>query len=197
MSYLSDLLGSAYKEGMTEEEISTALKAVRDNNEAEVNRLKTALSKANTEAADYKKQLRTKQTDDEAAETARKEEHDKLVQENADLKRSIALSEKKAKLLSMGYDEKLAADTAAAMVDGDMDKVMANQSVYLEAQKKSIAAGQMRSTPRPAAGSDNAGGVLDYGKMISEAQASGDMTAVAYYTRLQAQEEVAAQAGNT
>ena len=193
MSYLSDLLGSAYKEGMTEEEISTALKAVRDNNEAEVTRLKNALSKANTEAADYKKQLRTKQTDDEAAETARKEEYDKLVQENADLKRSITLSEKKAKLLSMGYDEKLAADTAAAMVDGDMDKVMANQSVYLEAQKKSITAGQMRQTPRPAAGSDNAGGVLDYGKMISEAQANGDMIAVAYYTRLQAQEEAAAQ----
>ena len=196
MSYLSDLLGTAYKEGMTEEEISTALEAVRDNNEAEVTRLKAALSKANGEAADYKKQLRTKQTDDEANAAAQKEEHDKLVQENTELKRSIALSEKKAKLLSMGYDEKLASETAAAMVDGDMDKVMANQSVYLEAQKKDIAANAMRQTPRPAAGADNAGGVLDYGKMITEAQASGDMTAVAYYTRLQAQ-EAAQQADET
>ena len=104
MSYLSDLLGTAYKEGMTEEEISTALEAVRDNNETEVTRLKTALSKANSEAAEYKKQLRAKQTDDEANAAVQKEEHDKLVQENTDLKRSIALSEKKAKLLSMGYD---------------------------------------------------------------------------------------------
>ena len=187
MSYLSDLLGKAYKEGMTEDEISAALETVGQGNEAEVNRLKAALSKANSEAADYKKQLRTKQTDDEAAAAAQKEEHDRLVQENADLKRSMALSERKAKLLAMGYDESLADETAAAMVDGDMDKVMANQSKYLEVQKKNIQADTMRKTPRPAAGDDGNGSV-DYAKKIAEAQASGDYTAAAYYTRLQAQE---------
>ena len=188
MSYLSDLLGKAYKEGMTEDEISAALETVGQGNEAEVNRLKTALSKANSEAADYKKQLRTKRTDDEAAAAAQKEEHDRLVQENADLKRSMALSERKAKLLAMGYDESLADETAAAMVDGDMDKVMANQSKYLEVQKKNIQADAMRKTPRPAAGDDGNGGSMDYAKKIAEAQASGDYTAAAYYTRLQAQE---------
>lgn len=187
MSYLSDLLGKAYKEGMTEDEISAALETVGQGNEAEVNRLKAALSKANSEAADYKKQLRTKQTDDEAAAAAQKEEHDRLVQENADLKRSMALSERKAKLLAMGYDESLADETAAAMVDGDMDKVMANQSKYLEVQKKNIQADAMRKTPRPATGDDGNGSV-DYAKKIAEAQASGDYTAAAYYTRLQAQE---------
>ena len=188
MSYLSDLLGKAYKEGMTEDEISAALETVGQGNEAEVNRLKAALSKANSEAADYKKQLRTKQTDDEAAAAAQKEEHDRLVQENADLKRSMALSERKAKLLAMGYDESLADETAAAMVDGDLDKVMANQSKYLEVQKKNIQADAMRKTPRPAAGDDGNGGSMDYAKKIAEAQASGDYTAAAYYTRLQAQE---------
>ena len=188
MSYLSDLLGKSYKEGMTEDEISAALETVGQGNEAEVNRLKAALSKANSEAADYKKQLRTKQTDDEAAAAAQKEEHDRLVQENADLKRSMALSERKAKLLAMGYDENLADETAAAMVDGDMDKVMANQSKYLEVQKKNIQADAMRKTPRPAAGDDGNGGSMDYAKKIAEAQASGDYTAAAYYTRLQAQE---------
>ena len=194
MSYLSDLLGSAYKEGMTEDEISTALQTVGQGNEAEINRLKAALSKANSEAADYKKQLRTKQTDDEAAEAERKANMEKLTQENADLKRSIALSEKKAKLLGMGYDEQLADSTATAMVDGDMDTVMANQSKYLEAQKKDILADKMKNTPRPAGGSENTGGA-DYQKKIAEAQASGDYTAAAYYTRLMAQ-ETAAQAEN-
>lgn len=186
MSYLSDLLGTAYKEGMTEEEISTALEAVGNGNTAEVNRLKAALSKANSEAAEFKKQLRSKQSDDEAAAAAQKEEHEKLVKENGELKRSIALSESKGKLLAMGYDEKLADETAAAMVDGDMDKVMANQSKYLEAQKKIFQADQMRKTPRPAAGSETGG--VDYAKKISEAQANGDYTAAAYYTRLQAQD---------
>ena len=193
MSYLKDLLGSAYKEGMTEDEISAALETVGHGNDAEVNRLKTALSKANSEAADYKKQLRSKQSDDEAAAAAQKEEHDKLVKENGELKRSIALSESKGKLLAMGYDEKLADETAAAMVDGDMEKVMANQSKYLEAQKKAIQADHMRKTPRPAAGSDDGSGV-DYAKKISEAQANGDFTAAAYYTRLQAQEVATEQA---
>ncbi len=188
MSYLSDLLGKAYKEGMTEDEISAALETVGQGNEAEVNRLKAALSKANSEAADYKKQLRGKQSEDEANAAAQKEEHDRLAQENADLKRSIALSERKAKLLAMGYDESLATETATAMVDGDMDKVMANQSKYLEVQKKAIQADHMRKTPRPAAGSENTGGT-DYAKKIAEAQASGNLTAAAYYTRLKAQDE--------
>ena len=192
MSYLKGLLGTAYKEGMTEDEISAALEAVSLGNDAELNRLKTALSKANSEAADYKKQLRSKQSDDEAAAAAQKEEHEKLLKENSELKRSIALSESKGKLLAMGYDEKLADETAAAMVDGDMEKVMANQSKYLEAQKKVIQADHMRNTPRPASGSDDNSGV-DYTKKIHEAQANGDFTAAAYYTRLQAQETVTQQ----
>lgn len=149
MSYLSDLLGDAYKEGMTEEEISTALQSAgagAKDNEAEVNRLKAQLSKANSEAADYKKQLRGKQSEDEAAAAEQKATMDKLTQENADLKRSMALSEKKAKLLAMGYDEKLADDTATAMVDGDMDKVMANQTKYLEAREKDILAKKMKGS---------------------------------------------------
>ena len=188
MSYLSDLLGTAYKEGMTEDEISAALEAVSPGNEAEINRLKNALSKANSEAADYKKQLRTKQTDDEAAAAAQKEEYDRLIEENAELKKSMELSERKAKLIAMGYDETLAEDTATAMVDGDMDKVMVNQGKYLEAQKKNIQANAMRKTPRPVAGDEGKVSV-DYAEKINEAQASGDYTAVAYYTRLQAQEK--------
>lgn len=191
MSYLSDLLGSVYKEGMTEDEISTALQNVNigQGNDTEVTKLKAALSKANSEAAEYKKQLRSKQTADEAEAAAQKEEQDKLLKENSELKRSMALSERKAKLLAMGYDENLADETATAMVDGDLDKVLANQSKYLEVQKKNIQADHMRKTPRPAAGSENTGG-MDYTKKIFEAQASGDIAAAAYYTRLQAQDEV-------
>lgn len=190
MSYLSDLLGEAYKEGMTEEEISTALQTAGagQSNTAELDKLKAQLSKANSEAADYKKQLRGKQTADEAAAAEQKAAMDKLTQENADLKRSFALSDKKAKLITMGYDEKLADSTAVAMVDGDMDTVMANQAKFNESREKAIQAELMKKTPRPAAGSDGTGG-MDYAKKIEEAQASGNLTAVAYYTRLKAQDE--------
>ena len=190
MSYLSDLLGEAYKEGMTEEEISTALQTAGagQSNTAEIDKLKAQLSKANSEAADYKKQLRGKQTADEAAAAEQKAAMDKLTQENADLKRSFALSDKKAKLIAMGYDEKLADSTAVAMVDGDMDTVMANQAKFNESREKAIQAELMKKTPRPATGSEGTGG-MDYAKKIEEAQASGNLTAVAYYTRLKAQDE--------
>lgn len=190
MSYLSDLLGEAYKEGMTEEEISTALQTAGagQSNTAELDKLKAQLSKANSEAADYKKQLRGKQTADEAAAAEQKAAMDKLTQENADLKRSFALSDKKAKLIAMGYDEKLADSTAVAMVDGDMDTVMENQAKFNESREKAIQAELMKKTPRPAAGSEGTGG-MDYAKKIEEAQASGNLTAVAYYTRLKAQDE--------
>ena len=109
--------------------------------------------------------MRGKQTADEAAAAEQKATMEKLTQENTDLKRSIALADKKTKLVAMGYDEKLADSTAIA-----------------------IRAEQMKKTPRPAAGS-NGTGSMDYAKKIEEAQASGDLTAVAYYTRLKAQDE--------
>lgn len=184
MSYLSDLLGTAYKEGMTEDEISAALEAQKQNSNTEIEKLKASLSKANSEAADYKKQLREKLTDAQKAEAERNEAYEKLVKDNEELKRSIKLAEQTSKLVALGYDEKLAADTASAMVDGDMAKVIANQGIFFENQKKTLTAELMRQTPRPAQGADTTA-PQDYAKLIAEAQANGDFTASAYYTRLQ------------
>lgn len=191
MSYLSDLLGDAYKEGMTEEEMSAAIEsavAKRDEaNNAEMTKMKTALSKANSEAAGYKKDLRAKMSEAEAAEATRKDEWDKIVKENADLKKNIAISEKNAQLLAVGYDAALAMETATAMVEGDLDKVIANQGKFLEAQKKTIIADAMKGTPRPGTGAEEGGGI-DYSKEIATARKNGDLSAVAYYMRLQQEE---------
>ena len=191
MSYLSDLLGEAYKEGMTEDEISAALEGKKSSSEAEMSRLKNALTKANSEAAEWKKKVREYQTDEEAKAAAQKEEFEKIMQENADLKRAANISDKKAKLISLGYDEKAADETAIAMIDGDLEKVIANQAVFLEAQKKNAVADQLRKTPRPngnGSDGDNSSG-KDYAQLISDAQASDNLAAAAYYTRLQAMEQ--------
>mgnify|MGYP003194734982 CR=1 FL=1 len=63
---LNVLLGDAYKEGMTADEIISALEKVADPN-AEIEKLRNAVTKANGEAAEYKKQLKAKRTDDENA----------------------------------------------------------------------------------------------------------------------------------
>lgn len=62
------LLGDSYKEGMTADEIVSALEKVADPN-AEVEKLRNAVTKANGEAAEYKKQLKAKRTDDENGKT--------------------------------------------------------------------------------------------------------------------------------
>lgn len=163
MSYLKDLLGDSYKEGMTEDEISSALETLKagkqTDNSAEVEKLKAQLSKANSEAADYKKQLRSKQSDEETKAAEIAENMKKLTEENASLKRNIAISQRQAELISMGYDKKLAESTATAMADGDMDTVMKNQTAFIDAQKKQIEADAMKGTPRPKTGSEQGAGV--------------------------------------
>lgn len=194
MSYLSDLLGDAYKEGMTEDEISTALESIGSasgtqstGSEREIEKLKKRLSEVNSESAGYKKRLRELQSKEAAAADEQKEALEKLQAENADLKRSISLAERKASLLGQGFAEDLAESTATAMVDGDMDTVIKNMALRAETMKQEITAGALRSTPRPPAGSEHTP-AIDYAKKIEEAQAAGNMTAAAYYTRLQAQE---------
>ena len=70
------LLGDAYKEGMTADEIIAAMEKAPDPT-AEVEKLRNAVTKANGEAAEYKKQLKAKRTDDE---NAAQEQADKLAE---------------------------------------------------------------------------------------------------------------------
>ena len=188
MSYLSDLLGDAYKEGMTEEEISAALEAKKQKGDSDLAKLKNLLDKANSEAAKYKTQLKEKQTADEQAAAEQKEFLEKITQENAELKRSMAIADNMTKLLGIGYTSEMASESAAAMADGNMAKVIEIQGKFSEMQMKNKEAELLRQTPRPGVGAENPGGTLDYDKMIAEAQANGDNVAAAYYTRLKGQE---------
>jgi len=185
MSYLSELLGDAYKEGMTEEEISSALETKKQKENSDLVKLKNLLDKANSEAAKYKNQLKDKQSEDERVAEEQKEFLEKLTQENADLKRSMSIADNMTKLLGLGYTSEMATESATAMVDGDMSKVIEIQGKFSEMQMKNKEAELMRQTPRPKAGADNPGGTLDYSKMIAEAQANSDYAAAAYYTRMQ------------
>ena len=186
MSYLSDLLGNAYTDGMTEDEISTALETIMTNtankHNSEITDLKATLSKKNAEAAKYKQQLRGLQSEDEAKQQAQKEEWDRITSENEQLKQTIAISERQAQLLGIGYDTELAAETAKAMVSGDLNTVIANQQKFIEVKAKELATNAMKNTPRPPMGDASKG--IDYSAKISEALAKGDDASAAYYTRL-------------
>lgn len=148
---LKEVLGDAYKESMTFEEVESALESVTipEDNSAEIERLKNALSKSNSEAAGYKKQLREKMTEDEQKKQKEQEEREELQNKYDKLLRESVIAKNKAKLVALGYEEALADETAEAMADGDSEKVFANQQKHLTSFEKKVRAEALKNTPKP------------------------------------------------
>ena len=146
-----DLLKDAYKEGMTLEEIESALADVElpADMSDEVKRLKDALSKSNSENAEWKKKHRDALSEEERKSQEVAEELKQLREQNEKLVRESNMSKHKAKFLGLGYDEALASDAAAAMVDGDTEKLFSYQQKHQEALDKKIRADALKGTPKP------------------------------------------------
>lgn len=140
--------------GFEEMSAEDKLKAVMDYefeepkvDNSEITKLKAALSKANSEAAEFKRQFREKQTEQERA-AAEREENEKALQEELKiLRREKVLSEYAKKCLGMGYDEALAAECAEAMADGRFNEVFSIQQRFMEAKTKEIEANALNKQP--------------------------------------------------
>lgn len=146
---------------------------------------KSVFDKKASEASELSKQLKSRMTEDEAKAAQEASERAALIERAEKAEHDLAVSNFTKSYLAMGYDEKLAESSAEAMAKGDTATVFANQKIHAENREKALKAEWLKGTPRPDGGNDPK---IDYTKKISEAQASGDFTAVAYYTRLAAQE---------
>lgn len=178
---------------MTPEQKLAALEGFEyEDNAVELERQKNALSKANSEAAEWRRKHNALLTDEQRKQQEQAEKWENMEKELAGLRKEKTVSGYKAKLVSQGYDEALADATAAAMESGDMATVFANNQKFLEGYAKKIIADKLKGTPRGADG--NPGDVgIDYSKKIEESRGNGDYAAAAYYTRLQAEAEAAAK----
>lgn len=116
---------------------------------------KDTFDKTASELADTKKQLREKMSADEIKAKEDAEKQEKLQSDYDALLRKVALSENKSKLLALGYEDKLAVETAEAMLDGNLDKVFANQKKHLESVEKKIREDVLHNTPKPEGGSSS------------------------------------------
>lgn len=128
---------------------------------------KDVFDKTASELAGVKKQLKEKMTDDEAQKQKEQEEREELQKNYEALLHDSTVSKNKAKLLAMGYDEKLADETAEAMTNGEMDKVFANQKKHLEAFEKQVRADALKKTPKPTPDGDNKTMTLDKLRKLS------------------------------
>ena len=113
----------------------------------EVTKLKNALSKANSDAAEWKRQFREKQTEAERAEAERKEREAAVEDELRTLRRDKTVSGYVAQCLALGYDKDLALRAAEAMADNDAAAIMSCQQEYLAAKTKELEAAALNKQP--------------------------------------------------
>jgi len=96
---------------------------------------KKATDNASSDAADWKKKFNATLTEAQQAEAARAEAEKALREENEALKRDKVIGAYSNRALSLGYDADLAAQTAEAMANGDMDTVFAGIGKLIESVK--------------------------------------------------------------
>ena len=153
---LKELLGEAYKDGMTVEEITEALTKVQmpKDNSAEIAKLKESVSKANSEASQYKKELNAKLSEEERKAKEDAEKWEQIIKERDELLKEKNISTHRAKFLENGFTSDLAESSAEALVNGDFDTVFKNLGVHINNLEKKFKAENIDSTPKPSGGSD-------------------------------------------
>lgn len=111
---------------------------------------KDTADKYATEAAELKKQLKSKMTNDEAAKAQADADRKALEDKYTELLRKSTIAEHTARYITMpGYDEKLARETAEALFDGDMERVFSNQQKANAAYEKKLRADLVKQDPKP------------------------------------------------
>lgn len=186
MADLQTLLGDAYKEGMTLDEINAALadRDLMDKSEMDGYVPKSLLDKANTEAADYKKKWRGALSEAEQKAQDEKEKQTAMENELNQLRRDSKIAAYEKNYLGLGYDEKSAKEIAEAMFDGEMETVFMIQKKFQENKERAIKADLMKNMPAPPSGNQ---ATVDYSKQIAEAQTNGNMALAASLIRQQSE----------
>jgi hypothetical protein len=162
---LKELLGDKYKDGMTIEEI-IALdveepKVSKVEDDAEFIKLKESLTSSNKEAAELKRQLQSKMTEQEKAETMAAEKQAAIETELAELRRVNTISDNTAKFTGLGYKLEDAKAIAIATLDGDTDKIMELMKKHEESVKTTLKKELMDESGKVTKPAGGAGGSSD------------------------------------
>jgi hypothetical protein len=127
---------------------------------------KDVADKYASEAAGYKKQLRDKMTEEEAAKAKAAEDMASIMSELESLRADKAISEYTTQFMAVGYDEELAKSTAKAIHTGDMTTMFKNHNKFVVERDKALKAELLKGTPTPPAGEGSKGVTkADFDKM--------------------------------
>ena len=118
--------------GQTETVKTEPVKTEKADN-AEVEKLKRLLSKANSEAASYKEQLRAKQTETERAEAERAEQDKAMREELETLRKEKDISDTVSRSLALNIDADTSQKLAEAWNAHDKDSMFDCLKAFVEA----------------------------------------------------------------
>ena len=118
---------------------------------------KDVFDKASSEIAGYKKQLRDRMTEEEAAKAKAAEDMATIMSELETLRAEKAVSEYTTQFMGIGYDEALAKATAAALQKGDVAAMFKNHAKFVSDREKALKAELLKGTPTPPAGEGSKG----------------------------------------
>lgn len=95
-------------------------------------KMKRAMERANSEAADYKKKYNATLSEQEKASLEKAEEQAKRDERLAELEREVSVHRFTESYLDLGYDKESAIAAATAQVDGDIDTLFKLQKKVID-----------------------------------------------------------------
>lgn len=153
-------------DSMTAEQKLEALMGIEVPDKVDTSKMvsKELFDRKASELAEANKKLKSKMTEDEqkqaeiaeAAEAAAKEK-EALLARVAELEKNNTLREYTIGFSNLGFDEKLAAETANLFEEKDSVKFFANMKKFLESYEKAIEKKLMDKTPGPGGNAGKAG----------------------------------------
>ena len=123
----------------------------------ENNRLKTAYNKASSEAADYKKKFRARQTAEEQEAESKREAEEAIQNELKSLRATVAVQKATERYMGLGMDKETAKETANFEVSGDNEAVTSNIQKFMANQIKAKESEWLASRPEVSAGNGESG----------------------------------------
>ena len=194
---LKTLLGDAYKENMTLDEINEALKGVNlvDPSTLPKSVSKEVFDKTASELAKVKKELKDLQESTMTADEKLKAELEKATAAQLTYKKELSKLRAKEIFVSAGLTEADYSSILDAVVSEDEETTKARAKSMVDlisAQKaaveKAVKAELLKGTPKPPAGDGGDTGEA-FEKEIEAARANGDMATVAALIRQRAMSE--------
>lgn len=170
-------------DAMSAEEKIAALLEVEIPDEVDLSAYvsKPLFDRTASELADAKKTIKGKMGAEELAKEEAKKAQEELQSKYDELLEKHTVSEYKARYIALGYDEKLAEETAKALYEGKSDVVFANGEKFRTSVEQRVKTEVLKGTPKPdGAGGENAPEKTDDVKLaeeIGKASAAANKTA--------------------